>query len=702
MSDDQNIIEPDKTANIADMQTERIGSSANVSNKQDSDIPQKRSFDADRQNAARINGGKPIANKSAAKTTAVAGGQHPSDKANVGPRPQRRGNTEIKGYTILGKIAKGGMGEVYKGIHNGLGKEVILKKLIAKAPQTFYERFKREATIMMEVSHPNVVHLFDYFQENNSSYIVMEYVSGYNLSEIIKKFGQVPVYLACYIAYEIAKGLECAHEKGIIHRDIKPANVLISTKGEIKLTDFGIAFKTNREDEVNITKTGTLLGTPAYMSPEQINSSKDVDERTDLYALGIIFYEMLAGEKPFSNEFSVENLANIRKGKCKPLRYYNSDVPPYLVRIIKKLCNPKRTKRYYNIKEFIRKIESILFFKFKDVHEIRQKFSVLIGTQYSAAELDCFVYPKAAVMTEVISKVTLPILSGILIILFLWMALPQVLLTFAFSNQYGIMDLRVGSESAINYYDMQIYSPERGKNMVRRTGTVHRNKMRLHNIVLPTGSYVCQFRSGGKLTSTEFALRSYRTSRSNNVEITLRPDAKSNFTIVPTIIADRQINIADVDILYKRSSETDWLPYMTSTRLTNGETYDWIARCYGYKDAVIPAVSVPVGQRVLPLTFTLLKPKARLVLTESDIPLEISLGESNRVWLDEDGLKTGYVSRLGRLKSVYLNEGPITVTVTNKKFKVQASASATLDNRKEWVLRTEYDEKNNRLKVSVK
>ena len=148
----------------------------------------KRSFDADMSNSAK----NPTVTR---------------------PQPRRAGNTEIKGYTILGKIAKGGMGEVYKGIHNGLGKEVILKKLIAKAPQTFYERFKREATIMMEVSHPNVVHLFDYFQENNSSYIVMEYVSGYNLSEIIKKFGQVPVYLACYIAYEIAKGLECAHEK---------------------------------------------------------------------------------------------------------------------------------------------------------------------------------------------------------------------------------------------------------------------------------------------------------------------------------------------------------------------------------------------------------------------------------------------------------------------------------------------------------
>ena len=701
MSDTEKNIETDKTAAISDMPTERIEMKQNDAPKSERETPQRRSFDADKQNAAKQNGGKPVINKTASKPTGT-GGQTPSGKANIGSQPQKRGNTEIKGYTILGKIAKGGMGEVYKGIHNGLGKEVILKKLIAKAPQTFYERFKREATIMMEVSHPNVVHLFDYFQENNSSYIVMEYVSGYNLSEIIKKFGQVPVYLACYIAYEIAKGLECAHEKGIIHRDIKPANVLISTKGEIKLTDFGIAFKTNREDEVNITKTGTLLGTPAYMSPEQINSSKDVDERTDIYALGIIFYEMLAGEKPFSNEFSVENLANIRKGKSKPLRFYNKNVPPHLVRIIRKMCHPKRTKRYNNIKEFIRRIETILFFKFKDVHDIRQKFSVLIGTQYSAAELDCFVYPKAAVTTEVVSKVTLPVMCLILLIMFLWMALPQVLLTFAFSNQCGILDLRVGSESPINYYDMQIYSPERGKNMVRRTGTVRHNKMRLHNIVLPTGSYICQFSSGGKLTSTEFALRSYGTIRSNRLDITLRPDAKSNFSILPTIIADRQINMPDVDILYKSVEDGDWKPYTQSTRLINGASFDFMAKCYGYKDAVIPAVNVPVGQRVLPLTFTMIKPKARLVLTESVIPLEISLGETNRVWLDEDGLKTGYVSRLGRSKSVYLNEGPITVTVRNKKFKVQAETSANLDNTKEWVLRTEYDEKNNRLKVSVR
>ncbi|MBP5706735.1 MAG: hypothetical protein J6W76_05585, partial [Spirochaetales bacterium] len=189
---------------------------------------------------------------------------------------------------------------------------------------------------------------------------------------------------------------------------------------------------------------------------------------------------------------------------------------------------------------------------------------------------------------------------------------------------------------------------------------------------------------------------------SNRLDITLRPDAKSNFSILPTIIADSQINMLDVDILYKSVDDGDWKPYTQSTRLINGTSFDFMAKCYGYKDAMIPAVNVPVGQRVLPLTFTLTKPKARLVLTESAIPLEISLGESNRVWLDENGLKTGYVSRLGRSKSVYLNEGTITVSVWNKKFKVKAETSAKIDNTKEWVLKTEYDEKNNRLSISVK
>nr|HPO50652.1 serine/threonine-protein kinase [Spirochaetota bacterium] len=172
-------------------------------------------------------------------------------------------NQEIKGYKILGKIAVGGMGEVFRGVHPALNKEVILKKLLPKAPDTFFERFKREAEFMMEVSHPNIAHIFDYFKEGNASYIVMEYISGYNLSEFIKKFGKLPVYLASYIACEIAKGLSYAHAKGIIHRDIKPGNALISLQGEIKLTDFGIAFKDAKEEKEDddITKSGTLLGT---------------------------------------------------------------------------------------------------------------------------------------------------------------------------------------------------------------------------------------------------------------------------------------------------------------------------------------------------------------------------------------------------------------------------------------------------------
>ena len=133
----------------------------------------------------------------------------------------RQKNQEIKGYRLLGKIALGGMSEVYKAMHPILNKEVILKKLFAKAPDAFFERFKREAKLMMDISHPNIAHIFDYFKEDNASYIVMEYISGYNLSEFIKKYQKLPAYLASYIAMEIAKGLSYAHSKGIIHRDIK-------------------------------------------------------------------------------------------------------------------------------------------------------------------------------------------------------------------------------------------------------------------------------------------------------------------------------------------------------------------------------------------------------------------------------------------------------------------------------------------------
>ena len=190
--------------------------------------------------------------------------------------------------------------------------------------------------------------MYDYFKEGGASYIAMEYISGYNLSEVVKRIGKLPLYLSVYIALEIARGLSYAHKKGIIHRDIKPGNVLISTEGDIKLTDFGIAFKTDSHVQDNMTKTGTVLGTPAYMSPEQIQSSKDVDIRSDLYSLGVLFYEMLAGKRPFSNEFTLDNLKKIKSGKYERVSKFAKGIPSPIKHLLNKLMHRDKQKRFQN------------------------------------------------------------------------------------------------------------------------------------------------------------------------------------------------------------------------------------------------------------------------------------------------------------------------------------------------------------------
>jgi eukaryotic-like serine/threonine-protein kinase len=173
---------------------------------------------------------------------------------------------KIKDYEITGVVGKGGMGEVYLAKHPTLKRFIILKKLSIRDKEAS-ERFLKEAKVMLEFRHENIVQIYDHFKEGGSTYIAMEYVKGKALNDIISENGKIPAELALFIIYQIAQGLYHAHSKKVIHRDIKPHNVLISTDGEVKLTDFGIAKSSDEKLDNQITSTGTVIGTPAYMSP---------------------------------------------------------------------------------------------------------------------------------------------------------------------------------------------------------------------------------------------------------------------------------------------------------------------------------------------------------------------------------------------------------------------------------------------------
>ncbi|HMS42086.1 MAG TPA: serine/threonine-protein kinase, partial [Pyrinomonadaceae bacterium] len=199
-------------------------------------------------------------------------------------------------YRIIGLLGKGGMGEVYKAEDIKLAQVVALKFLPDKLQKdsSALSRFHSEVRTARQVSHPNVCRVFDIGEIDNRHFLSMEFIDGDDLSSLLRRIGRLPSERAIEIARQLCIGLSAIHNAGILHRDFKPANVIIDSKGKARITDFGIA---GLEDD--IAKDELRVGTPAYMSPEQIRGSQDVDARTDVWALGVMLYEVLSGILPF-------------------------------------------------------------------------------------------------------------------------------------------------------------------------------------------------------------------------------------------------------------------------------------------------------------------------------------------------------------------------------------------------------------------
>ena len=245
---------------------------------------------------------------------------------------------------VLGEIGSGGMAIVYKAIQEPLGRPVAIKALkpsIAVDSQ-FAKRFEREAHFMAALQHENILHVHDFVKEGGTMYIIMEYVQGIDLYDLLEKTPRLPIEVAAIIALQIARALDYAHFRGIIHRDIKPANIMISKQGEVKLMDFGIA----RDDTLaDLTETGTGLGTPSYMSPEQILGDK-LDFRSDIFSLGIVLYQMVTGRKPFIEDDARTVMQKIRLDRYTHARKVNAAVPRTLERILGRCMEKMPANRY--------------------------------------------------------------------------------------------------------------------------------------------------------------------------------------------------------------------------------------------------------------------------------------------------------------------------------------------------------------------
>ncbi|MFO0564543.1 MAG: protein kinase [Polyangiaceae bacterium] len=261
-------------------------------------------------------------------------------------------------YRILRMIGDGGMGAVYEARHEVLGTSVALKFLhteLAKR-QGLSTRFLQEARVSASIQSPHVTKVTDVEQTpDGTPYLVMELLTGESLQQLIDRQRKIPRDQALDFALQILSGLEAAHALGVVHRDLKPDNVFItpSTGGPVcKLLDFGIAkLRQSNDYSKGLTRPGALMGTPEYMSPEQLYSADRVDHRADLYSLGVILFEMLAGERPAMGEDASAIVGNVLAGKVKRLSDLNVELPKELVDVVHKAIEPDKGRRFQSALE---------------------------------------------------------------------------------------------------------------------------------------------------------------------------------------------------------------------------------------------------------------------------------------------------------------------------------------------------------------
>ena len=267
------------------------------------------------------------------------------------------GTLILNRYELLEKIGEGGMGIVYKAKCTLLNRFVAIKILKAELNNSdeFITRFKVESKSIASLSHPNIVNIYDAGSENNINFIVMEYVNGKTLKQLIKDNGSLSLSNTLKIACQIAQAIECAHKNKIIHRDIKPDNILITEDNTAKLMDFGIAKVT---DSITITYPNKIIGSVHYFSPEQAKG-KFVDSRTDIYSFGIVMYEMLTGKVPYNAELPITVAMMHIQEPIIPPKNVKDNIPDNINKIILKMLEKDPINRFQSASELINILKAL-------------------------------------------------------------------------------------------------------------------------------------------------------------------------------------------------------------------------------------------------------------------------------------------------------------------------------------------------------
>lgn len=262
-------------------------------------------------------------------------------------------------YTIQEEIGRGGMATVYRAVQESLNRVVALKELDLsrfRSEPNALERFRLEARAAAALEHPNIVTIYDLWEEGDKAYIAMEFIDGVELKDVLLNLGPLEYVNAVLIAMAISEALHYAHSRGMIHRDVKPGNIMLSGSGEIRLMDFGIVSVSGAGD---LTVTGQIFGTPAYMSPEQI-AGEELGPGADLFSLGAVLYEMIAGRKPFSGPNHIALIQDILHGQPEPLHDLDPQLPESISQAVLKCLEKGSERRYGSMEEFSTVLEMVM------------------------------------------------------------------------------------------------------------------------------------------------------------------------------------------------------------------------------------------------------------------------------------------------------------------------------------------------------
>jgi len=283
-------------------------------------------------------------------------------KASTGKTSPDLKDRMLGEFKLLRQLGQGGMAEVYLAEQTSLKRQVAIKilraELLSGSDDVLLHRFEQEAKAAAGLNHPNIVQVYVVGEEDGFHFIAQEYVQGPNLREYLVRKGPPPTLVALRIMRQVASALQKASEAGIVHRDIKPENIMLTRKGEVKVADFGLAQLAKETEQVHLTQIGTTMGTPLYMSPEQIDGKK-VDRRSDIYSLGVTCYHMLAGKPPFRGETAMSIAVQHINNEPEPLKKLRPDLPRALCKIVHTMMSKQPADRFQDAESVLQKITKL-------------------------------------------------------------------------------------------------------------------------------------------------------------------------------------------------------------------------------------------------------------------------------------------------------------------------------------------------------